>query len=103
MRIKDELLARLHNKEDNRMQDESMLNWRTVIRCATLVLCVLVLTVGSCTMHQNYLIAQGIKAGDNPLMVNCALGGTSQSTICAQLAQSMTYDSKTKQSQLSNH
>lgn len=103
MPIKDELLTRPRNKQDNKMQDESMLNWRTVIRCATLVLCVLVLTLGSCMMRQNYLVAQAIKSGANPLMVNCALGGATQSPICTQIAQSMTYDAKAKQPQSSSH
>lgn len=65
------------------MNDEDVLA-RTVIKCVTVFLCVLVATIGSCTMQQNYIVQTAAEHGIDPVRTSCAFASDAGGRIlCA--------------------
>lgn len=53
-------------------EDQESNNWKLFIQWTAIVLCVLIMSIASCSMQQNYIIQVGIKHGVDPVRTSCA-------------------------------
>ena len=68
------------------MNDDTIL-LRTIWRCCALAVCTLVATIGGCTMHENYLIAQASERRVNAIQAGCAIAPSNMTDgVCAFVA-----------------
>lgn len=65
----------------NKMDDDNLL-----IKCVTLILCVLIVVAGGCVSNKHLAISRDLKNGVDPLAVACAHDNDNSSTACAILA-----------------
>lgn len=56
------------------------------LKCLTVAVCVLVVSVASCTANTHYQITQALMSNVDPLAVACAHGGDGTETSCVMLA-----------------
>ncbi|SOY65608.1 exported hypothetical protein [Cupriavidus phytorum] len=58
-------------------------------KCAATVVCVLILTAGGCTAHQNRLQAEVIAKAPNPALMQCSFndGDRKSSAFCVEVAR----------------
>lgn len=48
--------------------------WAFFLKCAALVLCVLIVTIGGCSAYESRLISEALASGKDPIEVRCAFG-----------------------------
>lgn len=63
--------------------------WITIWKIVAAVVVTLILTVGGCTVNQQFKIAELVAGGADPLKAQCAIygaGNTSNATICGVMA-----------------
>ncbi|WP_454751663.1 hypothetical protein [Cupriavidus necator] len=58
-------------------------------KCATAVVCTLIVTAGGCTAHQNRLQADVIAKAPNPALMQCSFRGEDKasSAFCVEVAR----------------
>lgn len=67
------------------MTDEQF--WLGVWKLVTIGFCVLVLSIASCTVHEDYRISQDIEHGANPIAAQCAHSGNGvNNSACGTVA-----------------
>lgn len=65
------------------MRDDTIL-FRTIWRCCTVILCTIAATVGGCTMHGNYLIAEASQHGVDVVKAGYAIAPSNMKDgVCA--------------------
>ena len=65
------------------MNDEDILA-RTIVKCVAVIICVIVVTMGSCSMQQNYIIQTTAEHGIDPVRTSCAFASDNGGRIlCA--------------------
>jgi hypothetical protein len=64
-------------------------NDNTLLRCLATAFCTLVVSVASCTAHQNYLETAVVAKAANPAAVECAFSGTDRqhTAFCIEAAK----------------
>lgn len=59
--------------------------WLSIWRLAAAVAATIALTIGGCTSHRQYRIAEAIKAGHDPQAVRCAVEAEAGNTLACVL------------------
>lgn len=68
--------------------DEEEATKRTIIRSIAAAFCVLVLTIGGCSMQQNYVVQEAVSHGVDPVRVSCAFAtDASGQMLCMNVTQ----------------
>lgn len=63
--------------------------WIALWKLVAVVVCVLIATVGGCSIHKQSKVAELVKGGTDPIKASCGLGGvtSSNAAICAVSAK----------------